>query len=102
MQKMDKWCPKCQQCFSQDEFYRNAAQSDGLAPCCKRCWRETCSNRDARLREGFPDKRRVQSAVNQRAFTIRYGGKSALHMSEWLHRDLPGLARKRIPTQHYL
>jgi hypothetical protein len=36
------------------------------------------------------------SAVNQRAFTIRYGGKSAVLISEWLHRDLPGLTRKRI------
>ena len=42
------------------------------------------------------------SAVNHRAFTIRYGGKSAILMSEWLHRDLSGLARKRIPTQHRL
>ncbi len=38
------------------------------------------------------------SAVNQRAFTIRYGGKSAILISQWLHRDLPGLARKRIPV----
>lgn len=36
------------------------------------------------------------SAVNQRAFTIRYGGKSAVLISEWFHRDLPGLTRKRI------
>lgn len=263
MQKMEKWCPKCQQYLSRDEFYRNSAQADGLAPYCKLCWSETCSKRHARLREGLSDKRRVQmdlvrhgyfkrierpiqayvlgllasdgnvasdrpriqfsvheedrilteivrdelapgssimmpicrtyrlakvhftspemyadlaklgiiprkshtltwpemlpgslinsyllgvldgdgwitidkrkpmlyytigiisasptfleraaqeinaaidvplvrlSAVNQRAFTIRYGGKSAILMSEWLHRDLPGLARKRIPT----
>jgi hypothetical protein len=32
-----------------------------------------------------------------RTFTIRYGGKSARLLSEWMHRDLPGLARKRIP-----
>jgi len=261
MQKRDKWCPKCRQYLSNDEFYRNAAQSDGLAPYCKACWREFCRVQHARLREGLSDKRRVQmdlvrheyfsrierpiqayvlgllasdgnvasdrpriqfsvheedrilteivrdelapgspimmptcriyrlakvhftsprmyrdlaklgviprkshtlswpemlprdfinsyllgvfdgdgwitidkrkpvlyhtpgiisasstfleraaqeiaaaidvplvrlSAVNQRAFTIRYGGKSAILMSEWLHRDLPGLARKRI------
>lgn len=30
-------------------------------------------------------------------FRISYGGKSALLVSEWMHRDLPGLARKRIP-----
>lgn len=36
------------------------------------------------------------SPINQRAFTIRYGGRSAILMSEWLHRDIPGLARKRI------
>ena len=29
-------------------------------------------------------------------YTIRYGGKSAQLISRWLHRDLPGLARKRI------
>lgn len=33
-----------------------------------------------------------------RTFTIRYGGKSAVLISQWLHRDLPGLARKRIPV----
>lgn len=260
----DKWCPRCQQYLSRDFFYRNAAQSDGLAPYCKECWSEICRTRHARLRAGLPDKRRMQmdlvrhdyfhhierpiqaymlgllasdgnvasdrpriqfsvheedrvlteivrdelapgspilmgihvgrdykmakvhftsprmyadlatlgviprkshtltwpdmlpgdlinsyllgvfdgdgwitidkrkptpyyiigiisaspifleraaqeintaidvplarlSAVNQRAFTIRYGGKSAVLMSEWLHRDLPGLARKRIP-----
>jgi hypothetical protein len=37
------------------------------------------------------------SPVNKRAFTIRYGGKSAVLMSNWLHRDIPGLTRKRIP-----
>lgn len=31
------------------------------------------------------------------AFTIRYGGKPAILISNLLHRDLPGLARKRIP-----
>ena len=261
--EMNKWCPQCQQYLSRDEFYRNAAQSDGLAPYCKKCWSEICSKRHARLREGLPDKRRAQmdlvrhdyfnrierpiqayvlgllasdgnvasdrpriqfsvheedrilteivrdelapgspiimppcrtyrlakvhftspgmyadlaklgiiprksrtltwpemlardfinsyllgvfdgdgwitidkrkpilyhtigiisaspmfleraaqeiaaaidvplarlSAVNQRAFTIRYGGKSAILISQWLHRDLPGLARKRIPV----
>jgi len=36
--------------------------------------------------------------VNKRAFSIRYGGRSAVLISKWLHRDLPGLARKRIPV----
>ena len=57
---MDKWCPKCQQYLSRDEFYHNAAQSDGLAPYCKKCWSETCRKRHAHLREGLPDKRRAQ------------------------------------------
>ncbi len=265
--ELNKWCPQCQQYLPRDKFYRNAAQSDGLAPYCKKCWSEVCSKRHTRLRAGLPDKRRAQmdlvrhdyfhridrpvqayvlgllasdgnvasdrpriqfsvheedrilteivrdelapgspiimppcrtyrlakvhftsprmyaelaklgiiprkshtltwpemlpgdfinsyllgvfdgdgwitidkrkpmlyhiigiisaspsflqraaqeiaaaidvplarlSAVNQRAFTIRYGGKSAILMSEWLHRDLSGLARKRIPTQHRL
>lgn len=34
--------------------------------------------------------------INKRAFTVRYGGRSAKLVSDWLHRDLPGLARKRI------
>ncbi len=261
--ELNKWCPQCQQYLPRDEFYRNAAQFDGLAPYCKKCWSEICSKRHARLREGLSDKRRAQmdlvrhdyfnrierpiqayvlgllasdgnvasdrpriqfsvheedrilteivrdelapgspiimppcrtyrlakvhftspgmyadlaklgiiprksrtltwpemlardfinsyllgvldgdgwitidkrkpilyhtigiisaspmflkraaqeiaaaidvplarlSAVNQRAFTIRYGGKSAILISQWLHRDLPGLARKRIPV----
>ncbi|MEO8953628.1 MAG: hypothetical protein ABI465_03570 [Ktedonobacteraceae bacterium] len=33
-----------------------------------------------------------------RTFTIRYGGRGAVLISKWLHRDLPGLARKRIPA----
>ncbi len=33
-----------------------------------------------------------------RTFTIHYGGKSARLLSGWMHRDLPGLARKRIPV----
>jgi hypothetical protein len=32
-----------------------------------------------------------------RAWTVRYGGRRAEVVSEWLHRDLPGLARKRLP-----
>jgi hypothetical protein len=60
MQKMDKWCPKCQQYLSRGEFYRNAAQSDGLAPYCKPCWREFCQVQHARSRVGLPDKRRTQ------------------------------------------
>jgi hypothetical protein len=28
----NKWCPKCQQDLSQDLFYHNRAQADGLAP----------------------------------------------------------------------
>jgi len=58
--EMNKWCPRCQQYLPRDEFYRNAAQSDGLAPYCKVCWREFCRVQHARLREGLPDKRRVQ------------------------------------------
>ena len=57
---MNKWCPQCQQYLPRDEFYRNAAQSDGLAPYCKPCWREFCRVRHARLREGMQDKRRRQ------------------------------------------
>jgi hypothetical protein len=37
------------------------------------------------------------SPVNKRAFTIRYGGRSATLINDWLHRDVPGLARKRMP-----
>lgn len=263
--EMNKRCPQCQQYLPRDEFYRNATQSDGLAPYCKPCWREFCRVRHARLRAGLPDKRRTQmdqvrhdyfhciehpiqtyvlgllasdgnvysdrpriqfsvheedrvltetvrdelapgspiltppcrnyklakvcftspriyadlaslgviprkslvlewpaalpatlvnsyllgildgdgwitidqrkhtpyyilglisaspvfleraaqeistaidvplahlSIVNQRAFSIRYGGRSAVLLSDWLHRDIPGLARKRIPAQH--
>jgi hypothetical protein len=58
--EMNKWCPKCQQYLSRDQFYRNVAQSDGLAPYCKPCWREFCRVRHARLREGMQDKRRGQ------------------------------------------
>lgn len=32
-----------------------------------------------------------------RAWTVRYGGRRAEVVSEWLHRDLAGLARKRLP-----
>ena len=38
------------------------------------------------------------SIVNQCAFTIRYGGKSAVLVSKWLHHDIAGLTRKRILT----
>lgn len=55
--KMNKWCPKCQQYLPRDEFYLNAAQSDGLAPYCKACWREFCRVRHARLMQ---DKHRAQ------------------------------------------
>ena len=55
--EMDKWCPKCRQYLSRDEFYRNAAQSDGLAPYCKACWREFSRVRYSRLME---DKHRAQ------------------------------------------
>src|SRR2546421_6685682 len=56
----NKWCPGCQQYLSRNLFYRNSAQSDGLAPYCKKCWSEICSKRHARLRAGLPDKRRTQ------------------------------------------
>lgn len=71
MQKMDKWCPKCQQYISRDEFYRNAAQSDGLAPYCKKCWREFCQERHIRSRVGLPDKRRVQMDLVRHAYSNR-------------------------------
>lgn len=58
--KVNKWCPKCQQYLSRDEFYSNAAQFDGLAPYCKPCWREFCRVQHARSRVGLPDKRRAQ------------------------------------------
>jgi hypothetical protein len=58
--EMNKWCPGCQQYLARNLFYRNAAQFDGLAPYCKKCWSEICSKRHARLREGLPDKRRAQ------------------------------------------
>jgi hypothetical protein len=32
-----------------------------------------------------------------RAWSVRYGGRRAEVVSGWLHRDLPGLARKRLP-----
>lgn len=57
---MDKWCPKCQQYLSRDNFYRNAAQFDGLAPYCKVCWREFCHVQHAKSRVGLSDKRRSQ------------------------------------------
>jgi hypothetical protein len=37
------------------------------------------------------------SQVNHRAFSIRYGGQRAIAVHDWLHANLPGLARKRIP-----
>src|SRR6266581_4091502 len=58
--KVNKRCPKCSQYLPRDEFYRNAAQSDGLAPYCKACWRALCRARHAHLREGLSDKRRAQ------------------------------------------
>jgi hypothetical protein len=58
--EMSKWCPGCQQYQSREFFYRNAAQSDGLAPYCKECWSEICRTRHARLRAGLPDRRRTQ------------------------------------------
>lgn len=53
----NKWCPKCQQYLSRNEFYRNSAQADGLAPYCKACWREFSQMRYNRLME---EKRRAQ------------------------------------------
>jgi len=38
------------------------------------------------------------SPVNQRAYSIRYGGQRAITVHDWLHADLPGLARKRLPA----
>jgi hypothetical protein len=35
-----------------------------------------------------------------RAWSVRYGGRRAEVVSEWLHRDLPGLARKRLPPSY--
>jgi hypothetical protein len=55
--ELNKWCPQCQQYLPRDEFYRNAAQSGGLAPYCKKCWREFCRVRYARLMQ---DKHRAQ------------------------------------------
>lgn len=55
-----KRCPKCQQYLPHKEYYRNAAQADGLAPYCKECWRECCKVRHAHLRKGLPDLRRTQ------------------------------------------
>lgn len=49
---MNKWCPQCQQYLLRDEFYRNAAQSDGLSPYCKKCWREFSQARYARFMQG--------------------------------------------------
>lgn len=37
--------------------------------------------------------------VNNRAWMIQYGGKHAIALSRWLHRDIVGLARKRPPIQ---
>lgn len=37
------------------------------------------------------------SSVNGRALAIRYSGQNAHTLTLWLHRDLPGLPRKRIP-----
>jgi hypothetical protein len=37
------------------------------------------------------------SSVNHRAFTVRYNGRRAVAVHDWLHADLPGLARKRLP-----
>lgn len=44
---------------------------------------------------GVPEAR--LSGVNGRAFSIRYGGKSAHTLDRWLHQDCSGLPRKRIP-----
>src|SRR5260221_9222000 len=52
--EMNKWCPRCQQYLPRDEFYRNAAQSDGLAPYCKVCWREFCRVQHAVCAKDFP------------------------------------------------
>jgi hypothetical protein len=37
--------------------------------------------------------------VNNCVFTLRYGGKKATLIDEWLHRDLPGLERKRLSSK---
>ena len=62
---MNKWCPQCQRYLPRDEFYRNAAQSDGLAPYCKVCW--TIHNREAhtKRRAGKPNKNLLKMATVQ-------------------------------------
>lgn len=38
----------------------------------------------------------INIVANNSAYKILYGGASASAVHEWLHRDLPGLARKRV------
>lgn len=38
----------------------------------------------------------IKIVDNNSAYRILYGGASASAVHEWLHRDLPGLARKRV------
>jgi hypothetical protein len=56
----EKWCPHCEQWRRRDEFYRQAAQPDGLTPYCRACWSADCRARHARKRAGLLDKRRAQ------------------------------------------
>lgn len=58
-----KRCPHCQQVFPLENFYRQKAQPDGLAPYCRACWSADCRARHAKKRAGMVDKRRIQ--INQ-------------------------------------
>ncbi|MBV9231580.1 MAG: LAGLIDADG family homing endonuclease [Chloroflexi bacterium] len=60
MDKEAKWCPRCQQHYSRDNFYRNVTHSSGLSSHCKQCHLAACQARQARLRERIQDKPHVQ------------------------------------------
>jgi hypothetical protein len=55
-EKTNKWCPKCLQYLPRDEFYRNAAQSDGLSPYCRVCWSVHNRECNTKRRAGKPNK----------------------------------------------
>ncbi len=41
-----KWCGKCEQFKSPDDFYKNRTTRDGRQPYCKRCWKQYDANRN--------------------------------------------------------
>lgn len=78
-----KYCPKCEQWKSFEDFYKNRSKADGYQPYCIPCWKQLTSD----SRQRHLEARRAQRREAQKALRQAHPEKVRESYKKWYERS---------------